>query len=406
MLQPFNPSPVFEWNFTAKQRIVINQGGTSSGKTYSILQVLLIKICEAAQYHKNIVATVAGQDMPNLRDGTARELDKILNNDFFGSMISKVNRSTLKYHFHNGAVLEFKSYDNEQDARNGKRHFLFVNEAQGLSFEIFEQLQTRTSIQTFIDYNPSAPFWVHHNLIGAPEVVRFISNYNDNGYLNESGAWVSNLPEAIIKNIESKKDRPQWWRVYGLGLTGQVSGVVFPDINFLPSIPPPEDCKRTVYGLDWGYDNDPTTLVRASIYEGELYAEGLLYETGLKYHQIAAIINELGVDTQKYDLIADNDSRGIDTLKDYGVYSTKAKKGANSIIEGIQIIKEYKLNILNNLDWKTEQLSYIYKTDRRTGKPNGSDPKDDYNHYWDALRYAMEKLHRRKGGGGILAKSY
>lgn len=406
MLQPFEPSPVFEWNLTALETIIINQGGTSSGKTYSILQVLLIKICEAAKDQKNIVCTVAGQDMPNLRDGTVRELDKILNNPFFGSMIKKINRSTLKYFFHNGAVLEFKSYDNEQDARSGKRDFLFINEANGLSFEIYEQLQVRTSIKTFIDYNPSSPFWVHHNLLGLPNVVRFISNYQDNGYYNASGVWVSNLPDKIIKEIESKKDRPQWWRVYGLGLTGQVSNVVFPVINWLSEMPPLEDCERTAYGLDWGYANDPSTIVRASIYRGELYAQGFLYELGLKYHEIAAIINELEINTSKYDLICDNDSRGIDTLKDYGVYSRKAKKGPGSIVEGIQIINEYKLNILNNQDWKTEQLSYIYKIDRKTGKPNGNDPKDDFNHYFDALRYAMESLHTRKGGGGILAKSY
>ena len=402
---PFNISPVFEWNYRAKEKIIVNQGGTSSGKTYSILQVLLLKTCEAARHKQNVVTTVAGQDMPNLRDGTARELDKILNNPFFGAMIKKINRSTLKYIFHNGAVLEFKSYDNPQDAKNGKRDFLFCNEADGISFEIYDQLQVRTAIQTFIDFNPTAPFWVHSELIGNEGVIRFISNYTHNGYINGLGAWVSNLPEKVIKDIESKRNRPNWWRVYGMGLTGQVSGVVFPLVNWVSKLPPPEECKRTAYGLDWGYSNDPTALVRVSLYQGELYAEGLIYEKGLKYGEIAEKINALGVNSDIYDIIADNDNRGIDTLKDYGIYCTAADKRAGSIVQGIETIKEYNLNILNSKEWKEEQLSYIYKKEKRTDKPNNT-PVDKFNHYWDALRYAMQALHQRRGGGGILATSY
>jgi phage terminase large subunit len=406
MTQPFNPSPVFEWNFLTDQPIVVNQGGTSSGKTYSILQALLLKTCQVGASINNLVTTVAGQDMPNLRDGTARELDKILNNEFFGSMIRKVNRSTLKYFFHNGAVLEFKSYDNEQDARNGKRQFLFINEANGVSFEIFEQLQVRTSIQTFLDFNPSAPFWVHHNLIGRADVVRFISNYQHNGYINKKGLFVSNLPASIIHNIEAKKDRPEWWRVYGQGFTGKTSGVVYPNIKWISEAPEIEECKKTAFGLDWGYSNDPSTFVRVSLYEGEIYAEGLLYETGLKYAEIAKKINDLGINLRPFHIVADNDRRGIDTLKDFNIFCTAANKYPGSVLEGIETIKDFKLNIVNDQNWKDEQLSYTYKKDPKTGKPDGNNPKKGNDHYFDALRYAMQKIDFRRGGGGILAKSY
>lgn len=404
--QPFNPSPVFEWNYTSEYDINVNQGGTSSGKTYSILQTLMLKTCEYGATVPNLKTTVAGQDMPNLRDGAAHELNKILENDFFAAMIRKINSSTLKYYFHNGAILEFKSYDNEQDARSGKREFLFLNEANGVSYEIFEQLNVRTTIQTFIDFNPSAPFWVHSHLLGRPDVVRFISNYTDNGHVNESGVFVSNLSERVIKQIESKKDRPEWWRVYGLGYTGKVAGVVYPNINWCHEIPPPDECDRTAYGLDIGYTNDPTAFVRVSVYRGELYAEGLIYETGLKYSQIAEKINALNVDSIKYDIISDNDPRGIDTLKDSGIYCKPADKRAGSVVNGIQTVKEYKLNILNNKHWKSEQLAYIYKKNPATGKPDGNNPRKGNDHFFDALRYAVQSLHRRRGGSGILAKNY
>lgn len=400
MVAPFNVSPVFEWNYKTAEHIIINQGGTSAGKTYSILQVLILKAMERPR----LVVSVVGQDMPNLRAGAVRELEKIFAAPFFAKMLQRVNRNECIFYLNNGSFIEFKSYDNEQDARNGKRDYLFINEANGLTFEIFEQLQVRTEYQTFIDYNPSAPFWVHSQLLGRAGVVRFIWNYTHNGYI-KNGAFVSNLSPRKIANIEAKRDRLEWWRVYGLGYTGKVSGVVFPSINWVHELPPPDECERTAYGLDFGYSNDPTALVRVSLYRGELWAEGLLYETGLKYPQIAEAIIKAGVDTQKYFLMCDNDNRAIDTFKDYGIFAEAAKKGAGSILQGIETVKSYKLNILHSLEWKDEQLAYIYKKDRATGKPS-AEPIDKHNHYFDALRYAMQAIHERRGGGGILATNY
>jgi hypothetical protein len=285
---------------------------------------------------------------------------------------------------HNGAVLEFKSYDNEQDSKNGKRQFLFLNEANGVSYEIYKQLQIRTSIQTFIDYNPTSAFWVHSKLLGRADAVRFISNYADNGYINERGEFVSNLPQSIIENIEEYRNDPddaEMWRVYGLGLTGKVSGVVYPNITWVSKMPPVEDCKQTVFGLDWGYSNDPSVFCRVSLYQGQLYAEGLLYERGLQYCKtssdqkdgIAELLNRLPYELSRFEIVADNDRRGI--------------------------------NIVNNPDWKKEQLKYIYKKNRQTGEPDGNNPKKGNDHYFDALRYAVQKIHFRKGGS-ILATSY
>jgi phage terminase large subunit len=317
---------------------------------------------------------------------------------------------------HNGAVLEFKSYDNEQDSKNGKRQFLFLNEANGVSYEIYKQLQIRTSIQTFIDYNPTSAFWVHSKLLGRADAVRFISNYADNGYINERGEFVSNLPQSIIENIEEYRNDPddaEMWRVYGLGLTGKVSGVVYPNITWVSKMPPVEDCKQTVFGLDWGYSNDPSVFCRVSLYQGQLYAEGLLYERGLQYCKtssdqkdgIAELLNRLPYELSRFEIVADNDRRGIDALKDFRIYCTPANKYAGSVVEGIQAVKKFKLNIVNNPDWKKEQLKYIYKKNRQTGEPDGNNPKKGNDHYFDALRYAVQKIHFRKGGS-ILATSY
>ena len=108
---PFDISPVFEWNYHAQKQIVINQGGTSSGKTYSILQVLLIKACEKP----NQIITVVGQDIPNLKSGALRDFQTILDsNDFFRTLIKDENKTERIFTLHNNSKIEFKSNDNSK----------------------------------------------------------------------------------------------------------------------------------------------------------------------------------------------------------------------------------------------------------------------------------------------------
>ena len=173
MISPFKISPIFEWNYRTTKSIVINQGGTSSGKTYSLLQVLA---CKAAE-QPNQVITIVGQDIPNLKSGAIRDFESILNNPFFRSMIKSINITNREYRLHNGSLIEFKSFDNEQDAKSGKRDYLFMNEANGIPYSVYDQLQIRTTKQVFIDYNPTFAFWVHDKLIGSSDKVEvFISN--------------------------------------------------------------------------------------------------------------------------------------------------------------------------------------------------------------------------------------
>ena len=135
---PFVVTPVFEWNYNAKKPIVVNQGGTSSGKTYSLLQVLF---CRAAETPKQVI-TVVGQDIPNLKKGAMRDFVRILDSSpFFRSFIKSYNATDRIYVFNNGSIIEFTSYENEQDAKNGKRDYAFFNEANGIAKEIFDQVK-------------------------------------------------------------------------------------------------------------------------------------------------------------------------------------------------------------------------------------------------------------------------
>ena len=385
--QPFVVSPIFEWLWNCNKPIVIQQGGTSSGKTYSILQYLY---CIAASNPKTTI-TVAGQDMPNLKVGAIRDFNNILNScDFFKRFILSINKTDQVYTFTNGSLIEFKAYDDEQDAKNGKRNILFVNEANGISWAIFEQLQIRTTDKVILDYNPSAPFWAHEKLIGREDVQLFISNYTHNPFLS---------PEIKRKIELLKQTDPERWKVYGLGKTGKVEGVVFANVNWISEFP--KHITKYCLGLDFGFTNDPTTLIKCGESDGELYAERIIYRTGMTNADINNEFKRLGI--TKNDIIyADSaDPKTILELQLMGWRVRSAKKGADSIRFGIQTIKNYsKLNIVNCEFWKKEQISYIWAVDRLTSKFDNV-PVDAYNHLWDALRYGVQGLRN----GGSLAKT-
>jgi len=384
---PFEISPIFEWNFKTEKEIVINQGGTSSGKTYSILQVL---ICKAAEKPNQII-TVVGQDIPNLKVGAIRDFETILNSSlFFRNMIVQVNKSERVYHLFNGSIMEFKSFDNEQDAKSGKRNYLFVNEANGIPYKIFDQLQIRTSKQVFLDYNPTAPFWCHDKLIGRHDSVLFISNYKHNPFLKES---IREKIEAL-KTIDKNK-----WRVYGLGLTGQIEGIVFPNVEWIAELPK-ENIKRVAYGMDFGYTNDPTTLVKIVLSEGVLYAELLLYKTGLTNQDIAKEFDKLGIKKGLKTgalIMADSaEPKSIKELKNLNYRVKPCKKGSDSIRNGIDSLKSYgKLKLVSNELWKQEQQKYVWTINKRDGRITNK-PIDAFNHIWDGLRYGEQGIRKNK----------
>ena len=381
---PFVVTPVFEWNYNAQKPIVVNQGGTNSGKTYSILQVLF---CRAAEKESQVI-TVVGQDIPNLKKGAMRDFVRILDSSpFFRSFIKSYNATDRIYVFNNGSIIEFTSYENEQDAKNGKRDYAFFNEANGIAKEIFDQVQMRTTKQTFLDYNPSSPFWAHVDLIGKANVDFFISQFIHNPFLNEE----------IKKTILSwKTDDKEKWKVYGLGKTGKTEGVIFKNVNWISALP--NELKRFSYGMDFGFTNDPTTFIKCGVSDGELFAERWIYQHEMTTNDIDTALKRLGV--KKTDsIIADSaDPKTIRELRLLGWLIIGAKKGADSIRFGISQIKKYKkLNIVHCEFWKMEQISYIWAKDSKTGQATG-EPIDKFNHLWDSLRYGIQGLDKSMEG--------
>lgn len=373
LTKTFRTTPVFDCNFNASERIVINQGGTSSGKTYAILQVIFLRLIERQR-----IATVVGQDIPNLKKGALRDFEERILSEtpWFRQFIESHNKTDRFWRLKNGSILEFTSFSDPQDAKNGKRDILFVNEANGIPYGIYNQLAMRTSEQIFIDYNPTTTFWVHERLVGQPNTVTFYSNFTHNPFCD---------PE-VVRHVRGYKGRdPESWQVYGLGKTGNIKGLIFRSVRYVPELP--KRLKKTCYGLDFGFTNDPTALVYLGEQGGQIWGRELIYRLGLTNQAISKELTRLGV--KKTDTIyADSaEPKSIAEIKAEGWNVKAAEKGRDSVLYGIDLMKKYTWNITaDSTNWKKEQANYKWqeKDDIPINKP-----VDNWNHCWDAARYAV-----------------
>ena len=383
----FTVLPLYTANATARERVIVNQGGTSSGKTYSIMQLLFVLgMSEPRQ-----VITVVGQDVPNLKKGAYRDAKTILaSSPLLQQWWPVINEGERIIKCTNGSLIEFTSYKDAQDAKSGKRDYLFINEANGISYEIYWQLAIRTRKQIFIDYNPSARFWVHDELIGRDGVRLIISDHRKNAYLSDEEH----------ERIEGIAD-DELWKVYARGLTGMIQGLVLTNWDITDTLPPMEEWKMSCYGLDFGFTNDPSALEHVIEAHGDLWIDEKIYSTGLTNPDIAQKA-EIGGVTRNDLIIADcAEPKSIRELQAQGLWVQPSPKGADSIISGLDILKRYRLHVTRRSLGILQNLrSYMWDKDR-DGNPTNK-PEDRNNHGIDAVRYvALAKLAQRREVRGV-----
>ena len=376
-------SALYRQNFVSNADIVVNQGGTSSGKTYAILQVLFAKAIS-----ETCIITVVGQDIPNLKVGALRDAIDIHNGDeAIKQQVTFYNRSDRVFSFLNGSIIEFNSYDNDQDAKSGKRDYLFVNEANGIPYNIFEQLSLRTRKQVYIDYNPDTSFWVHDKVIPLPNAELIISDHRHNPFLSDK----------IREKIEALKSKDlDLWKVYARGITGRIEGLIFKKWYILNE--GFNDKKLIGYGIDFGFTNDPTSLIEVRMQDGELYVKELIYETGLTNKDISDRMLGLGVSKGSLIVADSAEPKSIEELRRYGWTIDGVKKGKDSVMFGINLLKGYAINVHSssrNLIKELEQ--YKWKVNKNGDSLNV--PIDEYNHAIDALRYLIMHKFSKKGYG-------
>lgn len=353
------------------KRITVEQGGTRSGKTYNILLWLILYY---STRNKGKTITICRKSFPSLRASVMRDFFDILRQ--YGHYYEELhNKSSHEYHL-NGNLVEFISLDQPQKIRGRKRNLLYINEANELFYEDWQQLIFRTDGKVILDYNPSDAFhWIYDRVIPREDCDFYQTTYLDNPFLDDS----------IKSEIERLKDTDEdYWRIYGLGERGLSRATIFQ----FGTTDTPKEAQLLAMGLDFGFTNDPTSLVAVYEYNGSLYLDELMYRTGMTNSDISNLFNSLGLD-RRSEIYADSaEPKSIEELYRMGWNVKPTSKGADSVNAGIDIMKRYKLFATPRSSNLIKELqNYKWVEDKNGNLLNK--PVDAFNHAIDAARYAI-----------------
>jgi phage terminase large subunit len=358
------------------KRIRAVQGGTSASKTVSILLLLI----HAAQSDKTPTLTsVVSESFPHLKRGVMRDFLQIMEQHRYFKE-DRWNKTDFIYTFETGSKIEFFSADQPSKVRGPRRDRLFINEANNVPYEAFDQLEVRTKEYIYLDWNPTTEFWYYDKVAHRDDVDFIILTYRDNEALDE----------AIVRSIEQRKNNKAWWQVYGEGQLGEIETRIYTGWRIIDTVPVEARLER--YGLDFGYTNDPTAILAIYYLNGEFIWDEIAYQKGLSNKMIADLL----LQQQKARVIADSaEPKSIDELKSYKLQVSPAHKGPGSVLQGIQNVQAQWISVTKrSINIIREYRNYVWITDKDGRILN--EPVDIYNHAMDAGRYAMEDLRPRK----------
>ncbi len=362
---------VFNHLIKSDKRIIVEQGGTRSGKTYNILLWLIFYYTER-NTAKTI--TICRKSFPSLRASVMRDFFDILReHDLYREEYH--NKSSHEYHL-NGNLVEFISLDQPQKIRGRKRNLLYINEANELFYEDWQQLIFRTDGRIILDYNPSESFhWIYDRVIPREDCDFYQTTYRDNPFLDEK------IKQEIERLKETDDD---YWRIYGLGERGMSRATVF---QFGTS-EIPQEAKLLSYGLDFGFTNDPSAIVAIYQHGDNLYLDELLYRTGMTNRDLHHHLQSLGLD-RRDEIFADSaEPKSIEELHRFGWNVKPTAKGQDSINAGIDILKRHKLFATARSNNLIKELQNYKWTEDKNGNLLNK-PIDVMNHALDAARYAV-----------------
>lgn len=360
-------------------RGVDSRGGTRSTKTYSALQFLVFLAVALA---RKLVISVVSETLPHLKKGAIRDFEKILQDEgiISGALRDdpRWNATDHFFQFAQGTIIEFFSADSPGKVHGPSRDILFINEGQNIRWETANQLMIRTREFVIVDYNPTHEFWAHTELATDPRFKQIVSTYKDNRFLTP----------AQVEDIERGKKNANWWRVYGLGLTGQLDGVIY-QFEQIDRMPDNAGLVR-IGGLDYGFTNSKTAGVDilADVRRKRLYLDEMFYGGGMHNFDIIAALNAHGFPKKGPRLYADcAEPKANSEIKLAGFNVWPSDKGKEityqiSFIQGWEIyVTKTSTNIIH------EFRNYLWDTDRDGNRLNH--PIKEFDHAMDAFRYGV-----------------
>ena len=362
-----------------KKRLRVVAGGTSASKTYSIVMILI----DYAQSNKIKRIDILSESYPHLEGGVIKDFKEIMINQNYWQ--DKCwNESKHQYNFESASVIKFISVDKLGKSRGPRRDVLFVNEANNIDYQIFDQLKVRTKEIIWIDFNPTHEFWYYTEIRDKGIDHDFLTlTYLD---------CLNALDKRIVDDIESHKNNKNWWKVYGLGQLGEIEGRIYTNWKIIDEVP--HEARLERYGLDFGYTNDPTAIIAVYYYNGGWILDEKVYKKGMSNKDIADTLKNI----EDKLVIADSaEPKSIDEIRSYGLNIQPCKKGKDSVRAGIQLAQDQPISITKrSINGIKEYRNYLWMTDRNGKLISPNEPEKGNDHFLDAIRYAMETLGRLK----------
>lgn len=371
------------WN--SKKPWLVLRGGTRSSKTVSVAQCVILWLFTGeirnGQKIPSGTCAVVRKHKSTIKATVMRDFESQLNT--LGLMgYLDVNKTNRTYKF-GDRMVEFVGADDEQKLRGFKSNITWLNEANELNWDKeVRQLRYRTSDLMIIDFNPSDPYvWINEELeqkraLTKKDVDIIVSTYKDNPFLERHQ----------ISEIEyTEEEDLNYWKVYGLGLYGEVKGLVFPKAEIITKMP--TRLKHRAKAMDFGYITDPTTLIDCGTQNGrDLFLDEIFYLKGMTGQDIVTTFRGLGI-RRGEPIVADSaEWRLIDDLKSAKFNVIGAEKGPGSVDYGVQLVNQYNLFITErSVNMIRERLKYRYKTNS-DGTSTGV-PIKGFDHTLDPIRY-------------------
>lgn len=359
-------------------RGVDSRGGTRSTKTYSALQFLVFLAVGLA---RKLVISVVSETLPHLKKGAIRDFESILQGEgvISGPLrdAARWNATDCFFTFASGTIIEFFSADAPLKVHGPSRDVLFINEGQNIRWETANQLMIRTREFVIVDYNPTHEFWAHTELATDLRYKTITSTYKDNRFLTQ----------AQIEDIEKGKKNANWWRVYGLGQTGQLEGVIY-QFEQIDTMPDNAGLVR-IGGLDYGFTNSKAAgvYILADKRKRILYLDEMFYGLGMLNRDIATALAAYGFPKKGPRLYADcAEPKSNAELKLYG-YNIWASDKSKEIVDQIAWLSQWDICVTKrSVNMIHEFRNYLWDTDKDGNKLN--QPIKEFDHCMDAFRYA------------------
>jgi phage terminase large subunit len=351
------------------------QGGTSASKTISILLVL---IHLAQSDTKATLTSIVAESTPHLKRGAMRDFKNIMAAHRYWRD-DRWNATDSIYTFETGSQIEFFSADQPDKLRGARRDRCFINEANNVGLDAFDQLEVRTKEFIFIDWNPTNEFWFYTDIAGKRcDVEHIILTYKDNEALSKE----------IISSIEARRNRPGWWQVYGEGKLGEVEGRIYKGWHEIDRIPPEARLER--YGIDFGWSPDPCAIVAIYYYNGGYILDEVAYQLEMSNREIASTLKNL----PKALCIADSaEPKSIAEVKAYNINILPTVKGADSVRHGIKAVQDQNISVTKqSVNLLKEYRNYLWEVDKDGRTLPGEPDPDCADHALDAARYAINSL--------------